>query len=271
MKKALLLAALLGAAACDDGATDIVIEYLPPSVRVEVSGGLAGIDYAFVHTSEHVLFGVRCGAFCDFESGDTLHVLTELQAGLVDAALADAGRTVGAHDFGVPCCDMIEYRLTFQDGPEVGTVRGTGETLPDAYHRLVTLLDGLHRGVVPILVDDGQPVEGAPDDAVEILEASLEAPLLDLTVRYSGGCARHAFDLVVASGWKESYPVQVDVDLAHEDPGDPCDALPTETLRFDLTPLREAYVEAYGSGPGAIAMQLGAASGGPRTTVTWSF
>ncbi len=271
MKKILLLAALLGVAACDDGATGVVIEYLPATVLVEVSGGIAGADYAFLRTADDVLVGVRCNVLCDFQAGDTLHVLSEVQAGLLALRLGDAAATTGDHDYGVPCCDQFAYRLTFTDGPNRTTVRGATSTLPEAYRRLVALLDQLRRGIAPVIVAEGHPIEGGPDDAVEILDAKLDAPLLELTVRYGGGCARHDFDLIVASGWRESFPVQVDVDLAHDGHDDPCDALPTETVRFDLTPLREAYEESYGSGPGAMAIQLGAASGGSRTTVTWSF
>jgi len=272
MKRILLAAALLGVASCDGGATAVIIQHLPTSsILVEVSGGIAGADYAFERTPENALLGVRCNALCDFAAGDTLHVLSELQTGLLTLALGDLDEAPTTRDYGVPCCDQFGYRITFADGADRVTVSGAASTLPEPYVRLVSLLDLLRRGIAPVIVHEGHPIEGGPTDPVEILDAKLEAPLLTLTVRYGGGCARHDFDLIVASGWRESYPVQVDVDLAHDGHSDVCDALPTETVRFDLTPLREDYEANYGSGPGAIAIMLGAASGGSRTTVTWSF
>ena len=272
MKRLLLLAALLSLASCDGGATALIVEYPPATVLVEVSGGFAPADYAYRRTPDDVLVGVRCAALCDFQAGDTLHVLSDVQAAVLAQVLGEvAGTGARSKDYGVPCCDQRAYRITFSDGSAETTVSGAASTLPDAHRHLVELLEELRTGVAPVVVAGGHPLEGAPHDPVEILSVKLEAPILELSVRYGGGCARHDFDLIVTSGWRESSPVQVDVDLAHDGHDDPCDALPTETVRFDLTPLRQAWEEAYGSGPGAMAIQLGAASGGSRTTVTWSF
>ncbi len=267
------LAALLAAAACDSSATNVAIDYRKPSVLVEVSGGIAGADFAYVHTSPGVLIGVRCRALCDFAPGDTLWVLSELQSERLAQVLHDSGawQVDGLRDYGVPCCDQLVYRMSFSDEGRDGVILGTAESLPEGYGRLVRILEGFRRGIAPILVADGQRIEGVPHDEVDIMKATLDPPFLTLEVRYGGGCARHDFDLVALPGWRESWPVQVDVDLAHQDHDDPCDALPTQTVRFDLTPLREAWEGAYGPGPGAIAMHLGPASGGARTTITWSF
>lgn len=267
------MAFLLGVAACDEGAANVLIEPLRPDVLVEVGGGLAGADYAYAHTAQGVLVGVRCQALCDFEPGDTLHTLSLLQSELLQTTIDETGvwDPPGSRDFGVPCCDQFEYRLTFSDGPRERVVRGTTESFPEPYARFVRMLEGLRRGIAPIHVWGDPRAEGYPYDPVEILSTRLEAPILVLQVRYAGGCAWHDLDLVAVSGWRESYPVQVDVDLAHDDHDDPCDALPTREVRFDLTPLREAYEASYGPGPGAVALHLGAASGGARSVVTWSF
>lgn len=272
MKKIFLTVALLGAAACDDGATAVIIEHLPTSsILVEVSGGIAGADYAYERTPDDALVGVRCNALCDFAPGDTLHVLSEVQTGLLALTLGHLDDAPSARDYGVPCCDQFGYRITFSDGSEEATVSGAASTLPEPWVELVSLLDLLRRGIAPVIVHEGHPIEGGPADPVEILDAKLDAPFLDVTVRYGGGCARHDFDLIVASGWMESQPVQIDVALAHDAHDDPCDALPTETVRFDLTPLREDYAASYGSGSGAMVIHLEPASGGSRTTVAWSF
>lgn len=274
MKRLVRLAALLAAAAaCDSSATNVAIDYREPSVLVEVSGGIAGADFSYVHTSPGVMIGVRCHALCDFTPGDTLFVLSGLQSERLAQVLNESGawQVEGTEDFGVPCCDQFAYRMTFTDEGREGVVQGTGESLPEGYGRLVRILEGFRGGIAPILVQDGQAIEGYPRDEVDVMKATLDAPILTVEVRYGGGCARHDFDLVALPGWRESWPVQVDVDLAHEGHDDPCDALPTQAVRFDLTALRESYVEAYGAGPGAVALHLGPASGGARTVIDWSF
>jgi hypothetical protein len=54
----------------------------------------------------------------------------------------------------------------------------------------------------------------------------------------------------------DSFPVRVGILLAHDDPGDPCDAVVRSDLRFDLRPLRTAYAAAYGAGPASIILML---------------
>lgn len=272
MNKTLLLCALLGLAACDSSATNVVLG-TPHSILVEVGGGIAAADYAYMVDADGAVVGVRCRSLCDFAAGDTLHVLTELQTDALERRLSEAGAWAleGTHDYGVPCCDQFEYRLTFSDDEHQGVVRGTGESLPEELVAVVALLDELRRGIAPLVEEEAVPPGGPASDPVDIVGARLEAPVLTLDVRYGGGCARHGFDLVLRSGWRESYPVQVDVDLAHDAHADPCDAIVQGELRFDLTPLRNAYVAAYGTGPGAVTLFVGAAAGGERTAVTWSF
>ena len=53
----------------------------------------------------------------------------------------------------------------------------------------------------------------------------------------------------------ESLPVQTWALLAHDDLDEPCDAWFMRTLEFDLQPLREAYIRAYGE-PGIIIVNF---------------
>ena len=82
-------------------------------------------------------------------------------------------------------------------------------------------------------------------DAFEILEAAIVGDELQVTVQYSGGCAEHAFDMCWDAEWLESNPVQTGLTIAHADPGDKCDALPTEERTFDLLPLQLEYAAVY--------------------------
>jgi hypothetical protein len=69
---------------------------------------------------------------------------------------------------------------------------------------------------------------------------------LSITVSYSGGCKDHSFILFVSSAFMKSKPVQAELFLSHEDHDDPCDAIITETIYFDLTRLKHIYQERYG-------------------------
>lgn len=65
--------------------------------------------------------------------------------------------------------------------------------------------------------------------------AELVDSALNISVSYSGGCAKHGFELV----WPETitmiYPPQFDLILIHDNNDDGCEAYPTETLVFDLS------------------------------------
>jgi hypothetical protein len=93
-------------------------------------------------------------------------------------------------------------------------------------------------------------------DAYEFVEAKLTGDLLEVTIRYGGGCAEHAFALLVSPVFMESDPVQMRGSLAHNGRGDPCRALLQNTLRIDLTPLKEAWWAAYGAGAGTIRLRV---------------
>ena len=55
----------------------------------------------------------------------------------------------------------------------------------------------------------------------------------------------------------ESQPVQVRVFLSHWSFNDPCDAVVSRELRFDLGPVKQAYQAAYGVGdPGTTTVVL---------------
>jgi len=245
------------------------------SIRVDVSGGLAGADLSYVVESDGSVVGLRCASLCSFAAGDTLHVLTPAQAEVLIATLRSSGilDAEGLVDYGTQCCDQFEYVLVVTDDDGEHTIRGSSEVLADGMARLVNLLEGYRHGIDPIVVDMKGDLDGWPADAVEIVAASLDSPVLRLTVRFGGGCQRHGLDLVAWSGWRESFPVQVGVALAHDAHGDGCRALLTRELTFDLTGLREAYLNTYGDGPATLSIQLApadAASAGGRR-IDWSF
>ena len=59
-----------------------------------------------------------------------------------------------------------------------------------------------------------------------------------------------------ASGdFRESDPVQTWMLLAHDDLDDPCEALIERSVVFDLDPIRQAHIDAYGR-PGVVVLHF---------------
>jgi len=122
------------------------------------------------------------------------------------------------------------------------------------------------------IVHVGDVPAGLPDDPATIVSAAVEGDSLALEVRYGGGCEEHGFALYASDAFMESEPVQVGVTLAHDAKGDPCRALLTRDLKFDLAPLREAYRRQYRRN-GTIVLQLRSPGGGTEGahSVRYSF
>ncbi len=100
-------------------------------------------------------------------------------------------------------------------------------------------------------------------DDYELGAVAVAGDTLKVTVSYSGGCRTHRFTLVAADGFLESDPIQLEVAIAHDADGDPCEAYPTEDCHFILDPIKARYKASYGPGPGAVVLRLDRATGGP--------
>ena len=100
-------------------------------------------------------------------------------------------------------------------------------------------------------------------DDYELEAADVAGDTLAVTASYSGGCRDHRFTLVAAEVFMESDPVQLDVAIAHDADGDPCEAYLTEDYHFILDPIKARYRASYGAGAGTIVLNLGNAPGGP--------
>ncbi len=99
-------------------------------------------------------------------------------------------------------------------------------------------------------------------DDYELNAVAVAGDTLAVTLSYSGGCRTHRFTLVAAEAFMESDPVQLEVALAHDADGDPCEAYPTEEYHFILDPIKARYKASYGAGPGTIVLRLDRAPGG---------
>ena len=103
-----------------------------------------------------------------------------------------------------------------------------------------------------------------PSDPLSVESASITGDALQATVRFGGGCARHRIALLLGRAFMESFPVQVHARLTHDSGGDMCDALLTRTITFDLTPLKQRYLSAYGPGAATVVINLSGVPGSLR-------
>lgn len=95
-----------------------------------------------------------------------------------------------------------------------------------------------------IIISDPLPGDWA-EDPFTVAEAVINDDTLHLTVSYGGGCEKHEFSLLAGDSFFESDPAMVEVMLSHNAHGDPCEAMITKELTFDLSPLKHLYQEMY--------------------------
>jgi hypothetical protein len=231
-----------------------------PEIRLHVTGGFAGVDYTvFLDGPSGRLVGEACVAFCDFEPGDVIRTLSRDQVAFVAELFLDAEvHEFDGMDFGTQCCDQLHFELDYRDDLGRSRVQGSSEAYPGKLRSAVSAVHDLIGGTVPVVVDFGTRPDKWPQDPLTIEDAGVAGDFLDVRVGYSGGCRTHDIHAVAWGGWMESHPVQVRVYLSHDDRGDPCDAIITRDLRFDLRPLKIAYEDAYGIGaPGTTTVLIG--------------
>jgi hypothetical protein len=110
-------------------------------------------------------------------------------------------------------------------------------------------------GIQQMLLDSSF-YENASRDTVNFNQITLDQDRLTIDLSYSGGCRNHIFTLIGSNEFMESNPVRTDIVLSHNANDDPCEAWLREKLYFDLSPLKEAYQEAYSMSSGSIILLL---------------
>ncbi len=76
-------------------------------------------------------------------------------------------------------------------------------------------------------------------DWIQINHRTIVADTLHLNVSYTGGCRTHYFRMYASEPIWISGNYQCALYLSHDNRGDLCEALVTETLSFDLSPINE--------------------------------
>lgn len=110
-------------------------------------------------------------------------------------------------------------------------------------------------GGVPVEIGDVTP-EDLKNDSFALRSTRIDGSTLHLTVVSGGGCRDHSYSLTMTpAAFMESYPVQANLYLRHDDHDDPCDAIVIDSVHFDMTPMVVLYRQMYGSG-GQINLNL---------------
>ena len=140
-----------------------------------------------------------------------------------------------------------------ESGREEDTVTTTPGDVVDQppYTGLVVINDAL------------APLDQWGSDDYEVQSGDGHAPFIEddtltVTLSYGGGCETHDVTLVAfpSDVLPDAYPVELDVALAHDANGDACEAYLTDTYKFDLTPIKTLYQEAYMDDVGTIVLLL---------------
>lgn len=98
----------------------------------------------------------------------------------------------------------------------------------------------------PVRLTDLEPskIEKSP---FRLNSVSLRGKTLTLNISHSGGCAEHTYELFMSPAvFMESFPVQANLYLRHDDHGDLCEAYLSKDISFDITPIIDSYRESYG-------------------------
>jgi len=112
-----------------------------------------------------------------------------------------------------------------------------------------------------VVIDRG-PVP-MPGDPVNIVDARLAGDELVLALSHGGGCRVHRFALHLVLPVPQTDAPVLDLTLSHDAKGDPCEALLTPELGFDLrtlhpviAPRRAALLRIYRPGSAAPSFEL---------------
>jgi hypothetical protein len=105
-----------------------------------------------------------------------------------------------------------------------------------------------------IIIDDNLH-KNSERDPFTINKIQQIRDIISFNISYGGGCEEHIFKLISTS-FMESYPVQVNIVLSHEDNDDPCDMWITQMLNFNLIPLKESYFDLYNEKSGIILLNI---------------
>lgn len=96
----------------------------------------------------------------------------------------------------------------------------------------------------------------SPSDPITVQDAALEGSVLTVRVFHGGGCEEHTYGGCWDGLFRESYPVQAPIFVAHDANGDACGAGVFLDLQIDLAPLADAFETTYPDSEHVIVVPL---------------
>jgi hypothetical protein len=107
-----------------------------------------------------------------------------------------------------------------------------------------------------VVLPEGSDAADWRQDPYSIEVAAIEDDTFRLRVSYTGGCEQHSFQLVASESFSRTGSIEVGLLLSHNAKGDPCKALITQELRFDLSPLKRECQRTARTRKGPILLHL---------------
>ena len=108
-------------------------------------------------------------------------------------------------------------------------------------------------------------------DPVTVRRGELYEDILTLSVTFGGGCGAHEFRLFMQPAFLKSFPAQASLFLQHTDLGDPCDAIISEEISFNIRSIAELYRCRYGDYAEIILNVYGYFIDVPENKITLSY
>lgn len=111
--------------------------------------------------------------------------------------------------------------------------------------------------------EDFSACDASAGDDKEVVSASTDGRYLIVGFAYGGGCEDHDFVLCWDGEFSEDTPASIQVSFFHDANGDTCDMfVKNDERNWDLTPVREAYEDAFDVDSGTVIVEVEGLSGG---------
>jgi len=128
---------------------------------------------------------------------------------------------------------------------------------PDEYIATIKVetIDGDSHSARVIITDN--PPESVLLDPYWVDALSIDGDMLSVDVHYAGGCKPHRFELYMSpAAFAETYPAQADLYLRHDSNGDMCEAVVSEVVTFDVTPIAALFTNQYPESQGKVQLNV---------------
>ena len=138
---------------------------------------------------------------------------------------------------------------------------------PEDYTAVLRIFRFEEDGPVESIIRTELPPGRLQHDPIIVREGTIQGDILTLTVSYGGGCGNHRFTLFWNPSFMESYPVQTNLFLQHDNLGDFCEAIITTAISFDIREIANEYRDVYGGYDDIILNVYGYFEGDPANGI----